>query len=211
MKTLAQFTHKSTMHVIRLVYTIRLFLAHLKHKIKTFFRLILRMKHYTITVHRFICSHSILPAEFFFLGSIVLSFLFCFFGKFSKVTKIREQCQKQEETIREQEGELESKKNELQKLKDEEASLEKEYNEDQRNLDKLTRTLQDTQLQISQIKALVTQLEENQRQISDALEACKAAIENNDPNSVSYYTLKIEPDFREAKTALEDRKVISQT
>lgn len=68
-----------------------------------------------------------------------------------KVTKIREQCQKQEETIREQEGELDSKRSELQKLKDEEAALEREYSENQSNLDKLSKTLQDTQLQICQV------------------------------------------------------------
>lgn len=68
-----------------------------------------------------------------------------------KVTKIREQCQKQEETIREQESELDSKRGELQKLKDEESSLEKEYEDNKRKLDKLSKTLQDTQLQISQV------------------------------------------------------------
>lgn len=68
-----------------------------------------------------------------------------------KVTKIREQCQKQEETIREQEGELDSKRSELQKLKDEEAALEREYSENQRNLEMLTKSLQDTQLQICQV------------------------------------------------------------
>lgn len=67
------------------------------------------------------------------------------------MTKIREQCQKQEETIREQETELDSKRGELQKLKDEESSLEKEYEENKRKLDKLSKSLQDTQLQICQV------------------------------------------------------------
>lgn len=53
----------------------------------------------------------------------------------------------------------------------------------------------------------MTQLEENQRQMNDALELCKAALETNDPNSVSYYSLKLEPDFREAKKALEEKPV----
>lgn len=70
------------------------------------------------------------------------------------MVKIREQCQKQEDTIREQETELEFKRNELQKLKDEECSLEKEYEENKRKLDKLTKTLQDTQLQICQVNVL---------------------------------------------------------
>lgn len=38
--------------------------------------------------------------------------------------------------------------------------------------------------------------------MNDALAVCKAAIDNNDPNSVSYYSLKLEPEFREAKKAL---------
>lgn len=38
--------------------------------------------------------------------------------------------------------------------------------------------------------------------MNDALAVCKAAIENNDPNSVSYYSLKLEPEFRDAKKAL---------
>lgn len=59
-----------------------------------------------------------------------------------------------------------------------------------------------------QIKALVTQLEESARQMNDAVGACKTAIEINDPNAVSTYTLKLEPDFLGAKKALEDRPVI---
>lgn len=72
----------------------------------------------------------------------------------TKVTKIREQCQKQEETIREQESELDSKRGELQKLKDEESSLEKEYDDNKNKFEKLSKSLQDTQLQISQVSAL---------------------------------------------------------
>lgn len=54
---------------------------------------------------------------------------------------------------------------------------------------------------------MVTQLEENQRQMNDALEACKAALDTNDPNCVSYYSLNLEMDFREARKALEDKPV----
>lgn len=43
--------------------------------------------------------------------------------------------------------------------------------------------------------------------MNDALAVCKAAIENNDPNSVSYYSLKLEPEFREAKKALIVKQV----
>lgn len=147
-----------------------------------------------------------------------------------QVNKIRDQCQKQEDTIREQEGELDSKRGELQKLKDEELALEKEYDTNQRELDLLSRNLQDTQLQISQvnkktmklikfnltnlfiviqIKAMVTQLQESQRQMSDALTLCKSAIAANDPSLVSDYSLKLEPDFREAKKSLNENKEVT--
>lgn len=49
------------------------------------------------------------------------------------------------------EGELDSKRSELQKLKDEETQLEREYDTSKHELDSLTRTLQDTQIQISQV------------------------------------------------------------
>lgn len=68
-----------------------------------------------------------------------------------QVNKIREQCQKQEETIKEQEGELDSRRSELQKLKDEETALETEYNTNLSELQSLSTKLQDTQLQISQV------------------------------------------------------------
>lgn len=54
---------------------------------------------------------------------------------------------------------------------------------------------------------MVTQLEENQRQMNDALAICKTAIEANDPSQASYFSLKIEPDFREASAALEEKAV----
>ncbi|XP_041780360.1 epidermal growth factor receptor substrate 15-like 1 isoform X2 [Anopheles merus] len=125
----------------------------------------------------------------------------------NQVTKIREQCQKQEATLKEQEGELDSRRSELQKLRDEEQSLEKEYNTSTKEVDRLTSQLQDTQLEISQVKAMVTQIQEYQRQMTDALSMFRSAIESNDPILVSDYSLKIEPEFREAKQALEEKEV----
>ncbi|XP_075167067.1 epidermal growth factor receptor pathway substrate 15 isoform X2 [Haematobia irritans] len=121
----------------------------------------------------------------------------------AQVNKIREQCQKQEETINEQEGELNNKRSELQKLKDEENSLQKEYDENNRELQKLTNHLQNTQLQISSIRSMVTQLLETQRQMTDALLMCRAAIDSENAELVSEYQLKIEPDFDEARKQLE--------
>ncbi|XP_050327625.1 epidermal growth factor receptor substrate 15-like 1 isoform X5 [Bactrocera neohumeralis] len=123
----------------------------------------------------------------------------------AQVTKIRDQCQKQEETINEQEGELNAKRSELQKLKDEEAALQKEYDQNNRELQKLTQHLQNTQLQISSVRSMVTQLLETQRQMTDALLMCRAAISNQDAELVSEYQLKIEPDFNEARQILEKK------
>lgn len=125
----------------------------------------------------------------------------------NQVNKIREQCQKQEATLKEQEGELDSRRSELQKLKDEEQALEKEYNASTKDVDRLTSQLQDTQLEISQVKAMVTQIQEYQRQMNDALAMFRNAIDTNDPVLVSDYSLKIEPEFREAKQALEEKEV----
>lgn len=118
------------------------------------------------------------------------------------MNKLRDQCQKQEETIKEQEGELDSRKQELQKLKDEENALEKEFDSSTKEKEKISVQLQDTQLQISQVKAMVTQLEEIQRQMKDALLVCKAAVEENNVALVTDYSLNIEPEFRDFKKAL---------
>jgi epidermal growth factor receptor substrate 15 len=91
---------------------------------------------------------------------------------------------------------------ELQKLKDEENALEQEYDKSLKEKEKITVQLQDTQLQISQVRAMVTQLEEIQRQMTDALELCKVAIEENNAAIVSDYSLGIEPEFRDFKKAL---------
>ncbi|KRG04169.1 uncharacterized protein Dmoj_GI19514, isoform C [Drosophila mojavensis] len=121
----------------------------------------------------------------------------------AQVTKIRDQCHKQEETINEQEGELNAKRSELQKLKDEESALQKEYDNNNRELSKLTKHLQNTQLQISSVRSMVTQLMETQRQMTDALLICRAAMENQNAELVSEYQLKIEPDFDDARKVLQ--------
>lgn len=92
-------------------------------------------------------------------------------------------------------------------MKDEEQALEKEYNSTTKDVDRLTSQLQDTQLEISQVKAMVTQIQEYQRQMTDALAMFRNAIEANDPILVSDYSLKIEPEFRSAKQALEEKEM----
>lgn len=49
---------------------------------------------------------------------------------------------------------------------------------------------------------MVTQLLETQRQMTDALLICRAAMENQNAELVSEYQLKIEPDFDEARKTL---------
>lgn len=80
--------------------------------------------------------------------------------------------------------------------------MEKEYDASLKEKDKISVQLQDTQLQISQVRAMATQLEEIQRQMKDALELCKVAIEENNAAIVSDYSLGIEPEFRDFKKAL---------
>uniref|UniRef100_A0A336MC39 CSON014849 protein n=1 Tax=Culicoides sonorensis TaxID=179676 RepID=A0A336MC39_CULSO len=123
----------------------------------------------------------------------------------SQVDKVREQCHKQEEVLKETESEVDIKRAELQKLKEEEQELQKESDDSQRKLELLSRILQDTQLQISQVKAMLTQLEETKRQMTDSLALCKAAIEQNDPGSVPDYSLNLEPELHDAKKLLEDK------
>lgn len=43
--------------------------------------------------------------------------------------------------------------------------------------------------------------------MKDALTMCKSAIEANDPTYVSDYSLKLEPDFREATSVFEAKEV----
>lgn len=49
---------------------------------------------------------------------------------------------------------------------------------------------------------MFSQLEEIQRQMKDALELCKVAIEENNAAIVSDYSLNIEPEFREFKRGI---------
>lgn len=58
-----------------------------------------------------------------------------------------------------------------------------------------------------QIKAMFTQLQENQRQMNDAVNSCKSALETEDIGAVSDYALKLCPDFREVKQQLMQLEV----
>jgi seryl-tRNA synthetase len=64
---------------------------------------------------------------------------------------LRRQAEEQEQSLKSQEDELSSKKQELEGLKQEEAKLEHQQKDSREQLDNLTKNLQDTQLQISQV------------------------------------------------------------
>lgn len=51
---------------------------------------------------------------------------------------------------------------------------------------------------------MFTQLQENQRQMNDAVNSCKTALETEDIGAVSDYSLKLIPDFREVKMQLQE-------
>jgi hypothetical protein len=64
---------------------------------------------------------------------------------------LRQQAEEQEQSLKSQEDELNSKKQELEGLKQEEAKLEQQQRDSRDHLESLTKNLQDTQLQISQV------------------------------------------------------------
>lgn len=66
--------------------------------------------------------------------------------------KLRSQAAEQAEVISAQEAELTSKKEQLDGIKKEEQRLEQLKHENAKRLDKLTNNLQDTQLNISQVR-----------------------------------------------------------
>lgn len=99
------------------------------------------------------------------------------------------------------EGEVNSLKSELQKLKSEEDDLQAEFIESQKELTTLSEYLQQTQIEKRQIAAMISQIEENKREMEEALNCCKTAIEHNDAN-VSDVMLSLEPDFKAAKRLL---------
>ncbi|KAK9874093.1 hypothetical protein WA026_002447 [Henosepilachna vigintioctopunctata] len=117
------------------------------------------------------------------------------------VDKLRAQAAEQSTTLSVQESELNKKKQQLEGLKQEEERLEKELTESTQNMEKLAATMQESQLNISQAKALKTQLEEQSRQLTDAIESYDAAITSGDASNVRDTTLRINPDFREAKNS----------
>ncbi|KAF5301331.1 hypothetical protein FQA39_LY10729 [Lamprigera yunnana] len=115
----------------------------------------------------------------------------------AKVDKLRGQAAEQAEAVAAQESELTTKKQLLEGLRQEEQRLEQEKIESIKRLENLSSKLSDTQLTISQAKAIITQLEEQSRQMNDAIATCDTAIESSDPLSVPDTALRINPEFRD--------------
>lgn len=75
-----------------------------------------------------------------------------------QVDNLRRQAEEQETSLKSQEEELSSKKQELEGLKQEEARLEHQQEDFRKKLDNLSQNLQDSQLQISQVRKVQPQV-----------------------------------------------------
>ncbi|XP_066603903.1 epidermal growth factor receptor substrate 15-like 1 isoform X2 [Prorops nasuta] len=115
----------------------------------------------------------------------------------AQVDKLRQQAEEQETVLRAQEEELNSKRQELEGLKQEEQQLEQQQNKSRDQLNDLTKVLQDTQLRISQAKAKITHLEEQQRQMSDAIALYDSALAAGDATIVPDTSLQYKPEIEE--------------
>ncbi|XP_011874640.1 PREDICTED: epidermal growth factor receptor substrate 15-like 1 isoform X2 [Vollenhovia emeryi] len=114
-----------------------------------------------------------------------------------KVDKLRQQAEEQESVLRGQEDELNSKRQELEGLRQEEQQLEQQQNKNRDQLNELTKKLQDTQLEICQAKAKITHLQEQQRQMSDAIALYDSALAAGDVNLVPDTSLQFIPEIED--------------
>lgn len=113
----------------------------------------------------------------------------------AQVDKLRQQAEEQESVLRAQEEELNFKRQELEGLKQEEQQLEQQQNKSRDQLNELTKNLQDTQLQICQAKAKITHLQEQQRQMSDAIALYDSALAAGDATLVPDTSLQFNPEI----------------
>ncbi|XP_051163488.1 epidermal growth factor receptor substrate 15-like 1 isoform X2 [Leptopilina boulardi] len=115
----------------------------------------------------------------------------------AQVDKLRQQAEDQETVLRSQEEELNSKRQELEGLKHEEQQLELQQTKSRDQLNELTKKLQEAQLQISQAKVKITHLEEQQRQMSDAIALYDSALATGDANVVPDTSLHYKPEIED--------------
>ncbi|KAG5337979.1 EP15R factor, partial [Acromyrmex heyeri] len=114
-----------------------------------------------------------------------------------KVDKLRQQAEEQESVLRTQEEELNFKRQELEGLRQEEQQLEQQQNKNRDQLNELTKKLQNTQLEICQAKAKITHLQEQQRQMSDAIALYDSALAAGDVNLVPDTSLQFVPEIED--------------
>ncbi|KAF0760905.1 epidermal growth factor receptor substrate 15-like 1 isoform X1, partial [Aphis craccivora] len=114
-----------------------------------------------------------------------------------QVDNLRRQADEQELTLKVQEADLSSKKQELEELKTLEHKLEKDQAEMGKRLDELNSMLQNSQLQISQFKNKVNQLEENKRQMENTIESTEKALAEGNVYAIPDSLLTFNLEFRD--------------
>uniref|UniRef100_A0A023F0U2 Putative synaptic vesicle protein ehs-1 n=2 Tax=Triatoma infestans TaxID=30076 RepID=A0A023F0U2_TRIIF len=114
-----------------------------------------------------------------------------------QVDKLRKDAEEQASLVRSQEDELLTRRKELEALLQEETKLENENMEQSRKLSSLCNFLQESQLNISQIRSIIVTIQEQQRQLKEAIEVVDTAIINNDTSTVPNRYLNLEPQFRD--------------
>lgn len=82
-------------------------------------------------------------------------------------------------------------------MRQEEQQLEQQQHKSRDQLNELTKNLQDTQLQISQAKAKITHLQEQQRQMSDAIALYDSALATADASLVPDTSLQFNPEIED--------------
>ncbi|XP_029157988.1 epidermal growth factor receptor substrate 15-like 1 isoform X2 [Nylanderia fulva] len=115
----------------------------------------------------------------------------------AQVDKLRQQAEEQELVLKVQEDELNLKRQELEGLRQEEQQLEQQQNKNRDQLNELTKKLQDTQLEICQAKAKITDLQEQQRQMSDVIALYDSALASGNPDLVPDTSLRFVPEIED--------------
>ncbi|XP_071516526.1 uncharacterized protein Eps-15 isoform X3 [Panulirus ornatus] len=113
-----------------------------------------------------------------------------------EVSKLRTQVEEQETSLKAQEEEVMSKRQELSDLKNQENQLEETVATMKKRIDELSVTQQDTQLHISQARIKITELQDQERHMTEVLTSFDSAISSGDASSLSESSLRdITPTF----------------
>ncbi|XP_068243119.1 epidermal growth factor receptor substrate 15-like 1 isoform X3 [Palaemon carinicauda] len=114
----------------------------------------------------------------------------------NQVAKLRGQVEEQETSLKAQEDEVMSKRKELTDLKNQENDLEETVSSMKKRIDQLGITQQETQLHISQAKIKITELQEQERHMTEVLISYDSAISSGDASSLSESSLReVTPTF----------------